>query len=145
MLECLGADQQWVLERAAVGQVHFDHALGRAHADVQFNHRAGGIGLALIRVVIAGAPLDLADTGQRSFYRMRVGGVNRQVEAYPGFAIALEALDVAGAERGSLGPGIELGGNLQVDIGEAGVFIKAVHGLFRSLANGRQQKQAEQQ
>ncbi|MNT34695.1 hypothetical protein D3C72_1706890 [compost metagenome] len=76
---------------------------------------------------------------------MGVGIVNRQVEAYPGFAIALEALDVAGAERGSLGPGIELGGNLQVDIGEAGVFIKAVHGLFRSLANGRQQKQAEQQ
>ncbi|MNE21111.1 hypothetical protein D3C80_1142600 [compost metagenome] len=145
MFECLGADQQRVLERAAVGKVHFDHALGGAHADVHFNHRAGGVGLAFVRVVIAGASLDLADTGQGSFYRMCVGGVNCQVEAHPGFAIALEALDVARAERGRLGPGIEFGGNLEVDIGESGVFIQAVHGLFRGLANGRQQKQAEQQ
>ncbi|MCY1188446.1 hypothetical protein D9M73_295560 [compost metagenome] len=73
-----------------------------------------------------------------------MGGVNRQVEAYPGFAIALEALDVAGAERGGLGPGVEFGGQLQVDIGEPGVFIKAVDGLVGGEACAAEQ-QAEQQ
>ncbi|MNP09122.1 hypothetical protein D3C76_1012140 [compost metagenome] len=145
VLERLGADQQRVLERAAVGQVHFDAAQGRTHADVHGNHRTGGIGLAFVRVVITGASLDLADAGQWSFYRMRVGSVNCQVEAHPGLTVALEALDVAGTERGGLGAGVEFGCHFQVDIGQAGVFIKAVHGLFRGLAQGRQQTEAEQQ
>ena len=59
-----------------------------------------------------------------------MGGVDRQVEAYPGFTVALETLDIAGAERGGLGAGVELGRDFQVDTGELGVFVEALHGLF---------------
>ncbi|MCY1249058.1 hypothetical protein D9M72_625590 [compost metagenome] len=68
-----------------------------------------------------------------------MGRVNRQVEAYPGFAITLETLDIAGAERGGLGAGVEFGGQFQVDIGEPGVFIKAIDGLVGGHARAAEQ------
>ena len=76
---------------------------------------------------------------------MRVGGIDGQVEAHPAFAVALEALDVAGAERGSFGAGVEFGRHFQVQVAQACVFIETVHGLAGRLANGRQQGEAKQQ
>ncbi|MNP63208.1 hypothetical protein D3C76_1585770 [compost metagenome] len=73
---------------------------------------------------------------------MRVGGIDGQVEAYPALAVALEALDVSGTERGGLGAGVELGGHFQVKVAQLCVFVETVHGLARRLADGRQQGEA---
>ncbi|MNG96692.1 hypothetical protein D3C81_862140 [compost metagenome] len=74
-----------------------------------------------------------------------MGGIDGQVEAHPALAVALEALDVAGAERCGLGAGVELGGHFKVEIAEARVFVQTIDGLARRLAKGRQQREAEQQ
>ncbi|MNH15463.1 hypothetical protein D3C79_750770 [compost metagenome] len=74
-----------------------------------------------------------------------MGGIDGQVEAHPALAVALEALDVAGAERGGLGAGVELGGHFQVQVAQACIFVETVHGLACGLAKGRQQGEAEQQ
>ncbi|MCY1550103.1 hypothetical protein D9M68_863260 [compost metagenome] len=71
-----------------------------------------------------------------------MGRIDGEVEAYPAFAIALEPLDVAGAERGGLGTGVELGGHFQVQVAQMCVFVETIHGLARSLAKGRQQGEA---
>jgi len=63
-----------------------------------------------------------------------MGGVDGQVEAYPGFAVALEAFDIAGAQRGGLGAGVEFGRHFQVDIRQLGVFVEAIHGLLGGSA-----------
>ncbi|MNI74522.1 hypothetical protein D3C73_1306100 [compost metagenome] len=71
-----------------------------------------------------------------------MGGIYRQVETHPALAVALEALDVAGTQGCGLGAGVEFGGHFQVEVPEAGVFVKTVHGLARRLAKGRQQGEA---
>ncbi|MNV67195.1 hypothetical protein D3C71_1599840 [compost metagenome] len=103
------------MECTSVGQVHFYAAQSRSHADIQLDHRARRVLFSLLGIVVASAALDLADPRQRAFDRVRMGGVDGQVEAYPGFAVAFEALDVAGAEGGGLGPGVEFGRDFQVD------------------------------
>ncbi|MNE59942.1 hypothetical protein D3C80_1550630 [compost metagenome] len=59
-----------------------------------------------------------------------MGIVNRQVEAYPGFALALETLDVARAQGGCLGSGIQFGRHLQAEVEQHCVFIQAVYGFL---------------
>lgn len=98
------------------------------------DHRTGGIGLALVGVEVAMAALDLADPRQGLLDRGVVGVVGGQVEAHPGFAVALETLDVAGAEGGGLGAGVELGGQLDVRVVDARVFVQAVDRLFGGYA-----------
>lgn len=80
------------------------------------------------------AALDLADPRQGLLDRGVVGVVGGQVEAHPGFAVALETLDVAGAEGGGLGAGVELGGQLDVRVVDARVFVQAVDRLFGGYA-----------
>ncbi|MCY1362939.1 hypothetical protein D9M69_496810 [compost metagenome] len=133
------------MEGAAVGKVHFDAAQGRTHADVQLDHRPGGIGLLFLGVVVAGAPLDLADARQRALDRMGVGIVDGQVEAHPGLAVTLEALDIASAQRGGLGAGIQLGSELDVEVGEGGVLVEAIDGLVGGETQAGQKEQAIQQ
>ena len=113
-----------------------------AHADIQGNHRTSGVLLVFIGVVIIGAALDFADACQGTFDGVGMGGVDGQVEAYPGFAIALEALDIAGTQRGGLGAGVEFGRHFQVDTCKFGVFIQAVHGLLGASAKARYAQQA---
>lgn len=74
-----------------------------------------------------------------------MGSIDGQVETYPAFAVALEALDVSGTQGRGLGASVEFGRHLQIKIGKARIFIQAVHGLFSRLAKGRQQGEAEQQ
>ncbi|MCY1530819.1 hypothetical protein D9M68_660250 [compost metagenome] len=130
------------MESTAVGEVHFDLPQGLAHAHLQFDHRACGVGLAFIGVVVPGATLDLADPRQWTLDRVFVGVVDGQVETHPGLAILLETLDVAGAEGCSLGAGVELGCDFQVEVLQLGVFVEAVHGLLGGEAKAGEGEQA---
>ncbi|MNZ56876.1 hypothetical protein D3C78_748350 [compost metagenome] len=86
------------------------------------------------------AALDLADTRQRALDRIAVGIVGAEIETYPGLPIALEPLDVPGAERGGLGAGVELRGDLQIQFCNACVFVQAIDGLAGGEAGtGKQQ------
>ncbi|MCY1434689.1 hypothetical protein D9M71_507560 [compost metagenome] len=76
---------------------------------------------------------------------MFVGVVDGQVEAHPGFAVLLEALDVAGTERGGLGAGVEFGGDDQVEVLQPGIFIEAVDGLLGGEAEAGEGEQAGKQ
>ncbi len=74
-------------------------------------------------------------------YMLAVAG---QIEAHPAFTIALEMFDVAGAQRGSLGAGVELGGNLDIDFAQPGVFIEAIDRLVSGQGQAGQKQKAEQ-
>jgi len=73
-----------------------------------------------------------------------VGGVDRQVKAHPRLTVALEAFDIAGAERGGLGAGVQFGGDFQVDAGQLGVFVEALHSLLGGSAKAWDGQQAKQ-
>ena len=55
-----------------------------------------------------------------------MGAVDGQVEAHPGFALALEASDVARAERCRLRAGVEFRFHFQIEVGNADVFVQTV-------------------
>ncbi|MNP22129.1 hypothetical protein D3C76_1147880 [compost metagenome] len=59
-----------------------------------------------------------------------MGGVDGQVETYPGLAIAFETLDVAGTQGRGFRAGIEFGSHFQVDTAQGCVFVEAIDGLF---------------
>src|SRR5690606_47271 len=135
-----------ILEGTAVGQIDLDAAQAVTQANIHFNDRSRGVALVvLFRIVVASASLDAADAGQRPLQGLLRGSVDGDVEAYPGFTVTTEALDVARTERGGLGAGVEFGGQLQLQLGKLGVFIEAEDRLvgIGGQGGGRQGEAAE--
>ena len=70
-------------------------------------------------------------------------GVDGQVETYPGFTVAFEAFDVAGAQRGGFRPGVEFGRDFEIDAVKRSVFVEALHGFFPRGGEAGQAKQSK--
>ncbi|MNF90956.1 hypothetical protein D3C84_735430 [compost metagenome] len=75
-----------------------------------------------------------------------VGIFGGQAEAHPVLAVALEAFDVLGRERGGEGAGVHLGLEGLADLRQAHVFIAAVEGGLLGGDDGQrhQSKQGDQ-
>src|SRR3990167_9881849 len=72
----LGADQQWIVEAAAVGEIDLDGAQFIAQAQLQIDHRAlGHLGRSRLVGTFVGAVLDLADTRQTVLVKAVIGAI----------------------------------------------------------------------
>ncbi|MCY1378892.1 hypothetical protein D9M69_665620 [compost metagenome] len=72
-----------------------------------------------------------------------VGILGGQAEAHPVLAVALEAFDVLGRERGGEGTGVHLGLEGLADLRQAYVFVAAIEGRLLG-GEGGQRHQGKQ-
>ncbi|RMT89908.1 hypothetical protein ALP39_04871 [Pseudomonas marginalis pv. marginalis] len=138
----LGADQQRVVETAAVGEVDLDGALDVAQAHFQVDHRALGHAGFVLVVVFVGAALDLADARDFVFVDFVGSVLAAEAEAHPIVAITGEGLDVAGRQRGGQRAGVHLGLEGFADLRQLDVFVATVKG--RLGGHDRQRNEGKQ-
>ena len=96
------ADQERVIESAAIDQVHFDSFLDRPETDPHLDH-----GSALITTVV------LADTHRADAPALQLDQLTVvrifDLETDHAHALAFKAADIARVKRGCVGAGIEFG------------------------------------
>src|SRR5471030_666139 len=126
----LGADQQRIVEAAAVGEINLDRAFDVAQAQFQINHRTLGRGAhVLVVFVFFGAGLDLADPRDLVLVDLVARVLGAETEAHPVFAITGEGFDVLGRQRRGQGAGVHLGlEDFTADFRQRDVFVTPVQG-----------------
>ena len=91
----------------------------------QLHHGAGAVGFFFFGIKVIGTALDARHAGQWQLVSLGRRTVPAQLETHPGLAIALETLDVVGAERGRGGAGIQLGLHADTEVTDMDLFMQA--------------------